>query len=140
VQYGLPLRVGLLSTARRSEVLTLTKHALSPKGFSYPNVSPKVGWIEVQRKKKRAGMVKERIPLVASLVDELRAQLKSPFQVHVFGDPPPDPGAWSSLLTRELRHIGEQYDVDTAGLCMHGTRHTAATTLEAAPGVGTRTT
>jgi integrase len=138
--YELPLRVGLCSTIRRTEALTLTRHSLSPKGFAYDGITPKVGWIEVQRLKKKVGMVKDRIPVAVDLIERLRKQLKSPFQRCIFGDPAPTPGAWSSMLTKELRHIGEQYGVDTKGLCMHGTRHSAASTLDTVPGVGARTT
>lgn len=137
--FGLPLKVGFLCGCRRSEALALTKHDLSPKGFTFPGSTPKLGWIALQRKKQRAGRVKVRIPIALSILEQLRGLLKSPFQEHVFGDPPPAPDAWSSLLTRHIRRLGVAYALDTRGLCMHGTRHTATTTMQDLPGVSAQT-
>jgi integrase len=137
--FGLPLTIGFLCGCRRAEALALTRHDLSPKGYHFPGSSPRLGWIALQRKKQRVGMVKVRIPIALRLVEQLRALLMSPFQEHVFGDPPPSPDVWSSLLTRQLRRLGLDYGVDTRGLCMHGTRHTATTTMQDLPGVSTQT-
>ena len=49
------------------------------------------------------------------------------------------PDAWSSKLTRYLRRRGRTYHVDTRGLSMHGTRHTATTTMQDLPGVSAQT-
>jgi len=137
--FRLPLKIGMLCGCRRAEALQLTKHDLSPKGFTFPSSKPALGWIALQRKKKRVGLVKARIPIALSLVRELHKQLKSPFQLCVFGDPPPDADGWSSQLTRQVRALGDEYGIDTTGLCMHGTRHTATTTMQDAPGVSTGT-
>ena len=137
-RFKLPLKVGRLCGCRRTEALTLTKHDLSPKGFAFPGTSPKCGWIKLQRLKKGGGQGKERIPIALTIVNELRALLASPFQLHVFGDPPPEPNCWSSQLTRKLRKLGEEYEVDVRGLSMHGTRHTATTLMQDAPGVSAK--
>lgn len=137
--FGLPLKIGFLCGCRRSEALALTRHDLSPKGFYFPGSTPRLGWIALQRKKKRVGLVKVRVPLALTLLAQLRALLKSPFQEHVFGDPPPQADAWSSLLTRHLRRLGVEYGIDTRGLCMHGMRHTATTTMQDLPGVSAQT-
>jgi integrase len=138
-RFGLPLTIGLLCGCRRAEALALTKHDLSPKGFVFPGSRPKLGWIAIQRKKQRGARVKVRIPLALALVEALRALLTSPFQEHVFGDPPPAPDTWSSQLTRQIRALGAAYAVDTRGLSMHGTRHTATTTMQDLPGVSAQT-
>jgi integrase len=137
--FGLPLKIGFLCGCRRAEALALTRHDLSPKGFVFPGSSPKLGWIALQRKKKRGALVKVRIPIALAIVEELRALIVSPFQQYVFGDPAPSPDAWSSQLTRRIRALGATYHLDTRGLCMHGTRHTATTTMQDLPGVSAQT-
>lgn len=141
--YRLPLKVGRLCGCRRTEALTLTKHDLSPVGFSTlgPSGEP-IGWIAIRRLKKRKKggarvWGKERVPIALTIVEELRALLRTPFQLQVF-DPMPDPDAWSSLLTRKLRALGRAHGVDVAGLCMHGTRHTATTEMQDTPGVSSK--
>ena len=134
--YRLPLKVGRLCGCRRTEALMLTKHDLSPKGFRFPGT--RTGWIALQRKKKGGGKTKQRIPIALPIINELRAQLKTPFQLHVFGDPPPNPARWTVELGRELRRLGEEHEVDVRGLCMHATRHTATTLMQDEPGVSAK--
>lgn len=131
-RYRLPLKVGFLCGCRRTEVLSLTKHDLGPTNV-------KISWIFITRLKKRAA-VRVRVPIAGLVVRELAGQLKTPFQLHVFGDPSPEPNSWSSLLTRKIRALGKTHHIDTAGLCMHGTRHTATTLLQDTAGVSSETT
>lgn len=138
-RFKLPLKIGRLCGCRRAEALALTKHDLSPKGFYFRGTAPRLGWVALQRKKKGGGRVKERIPIALTIVNQLRALLQSPFQLHVFGDPPPNPDAWSSQLRRQLDALGAEHQIDVRGLCMHGTRHTATTLMQDAPGVSSKT-
>ena len=100
-------RVTLEALLRLSEVLLLRREDL--------------GAASIQRRLK-GGRV-STIPVTPALVADLRAWLKTPEQVHVFGDPPPDPNAVSSQLTRDARAHGLR------GISHHTMRHTGVTDM-----------
>lgn len=128
--FRLPLMIIRYTGCRRNEALNRTKSDLSEADFALPGFSPKMGWIAIPRQKKTSAQPEDRLPIPRTFVKELRRQLKHPFQQHLFGDPPPNGDTWSSLLTRALRKIGDEYQVDTRGLCAHGIRHGVITGVQ----------
>jgi hypothetical protein len=128
--FRLPLKIMRLTGCRRTEALTRTKHDLSEIGYAIPGFSPKMGWIAIPRQKKQTAQPEDRLPIPVAFVKELRAQLKHPFQQHLFGDPPPDGDTWSSQLTRAMKTLGVQHQVDTSGLCAHAIRHGVITGVQ----------
>jgi len=139
--YRLPLTVGEHCIARRTEILTLLTKQLSPKGVVVTTVGKvKMGTIAFARQKQDGAVTADPQLVPLWVVNALWGQVRTAFQRHVFGDPPPEPDAWSSLLTRQLRALGEKHEIDTRGLSMHGTRHATATVVQATPGGGAETT
>jgi hypothetical protein len=129
-KFRLPLMIMRYTGCRRTEALTRTKHDLSEVGYAIPGFTPKMGWIAIPRQKKQTAQPADRLPIPVGFVKELRAQVKHPFQQHLMGDPPPNADAWSSELTRELRKLGAQHQLDTRGLCAHAIRHGVITGVQ----------
>jgi len=100
-------RVTLEALLRLSEVLTLQRTDLGPAS--------------IQRRLK-GGRVR-RIPVSPALVADLRAWLRTPDQVYVFGDPPPPSKSISALMTVDFRANGLH------GISHHTMRHTGVTDM-----------
>lgn len=100
-------RVTLEALLRLSEVLTLRREDLGPAS--------------IQRRLKGGRVT--TIPVSQALIADLRGWLRTPAQVHVFGDPPPNPNAVASLMTRDFRANGLR------GISHHTMRHTGVTDM-----------
>ena len=100
-------RVTLEALLRLSEVLTLRRDDLGPRS--------------IQRRLKGGRVT--TIPVSQALIADLRTWLRTPDQVHVFGDPPPSRSNISSLMTRDFRANGLR------GISHHTMRHTGVTDM-----------
>jgi integrase len=100
-------RVTLEALLRLNEVLQLTRADLGPDSL---------------QRRLKGGRV-AAIPVSRALILELQTWLRTPTQVHVFGDPPPESNAVSSQLTRDFRANGLR------GISHHTMRHTGVTDM-----------
>jgi integrase len=143
--YRLPALIARKAGPRRTEILTLTKHDLSEKGWSYPGVTPKLGHILVRRQKKRdPATPRDTLPIEYAIVQACWKLFKGrpAGHQHVFGnaaDVPPDPDGWSSQFSRRVSALGEQHGIDARGVCLHSGRHTATGKMQEHEGVNAHT-
>jgi integrase len=100
-------RVTLEALLRLNEVLQLRRDDLGAESL---------------QRRLKGGRV-ATVPVSRALIAELRTWLRTPQQVYVFGDPPPDANAVSSQLTRAFRAAGLR------GLHHHVMRHTGVTDM-----------
>jgi len=106
-RYALMCRVTLECLPRLAEVLGLTRADVGPD------------WIARRLK----GGTRLRVGITPVLAADLRAELKTLTQVHIFGDPPPRSEATSSYFTRLFRGLG------MLGVSHHVMRHTGVTLM-----------
>ena len=106
-RYALMCRVTLECLPRLAEVLALTRADLGPD------------WL-LRRLK---GGARLRVGITPALAADLRRELRTLEQVHVFGDPPPRQEATSSYFTRLFRGLGLE------GVSHHCMRHTGVTLM-----------
>lgn len=100
-------RVTLEALLRLSEVLGLRREDLGPASL---------------QRRLKGGKV-QTIPVTSGLIADLRLWLKTPHQVHVFGDPPPDSHATSAAMTEAFRAVGLPH------IHHHIMRHTGVTDM-----------
>jgi len=100
-------RVTLEALLRLNEVLSLKRDDLGAESL---------------QRRLKGGRV-ATVPVSRALIAELRTWLRTPQQIHVFGDPPPDSNAVSSQLTRDFRANGLR------GISHHVMRHTGVTDM-----------
>jgi integrase len=106
-RYALMCRVTLECLPRLAEVLGLTRADVGPD------------WIARRLK----GGARLRVGVTPALAADLRAELRTLEQVHIFGDPPPRSEATSSYFTRLFRGLG------MPGVSHHAMRHTGVTLM-----------
>jgi integrase len=106
-ELALICRVTLEALLRLSEVLGLTRDDLKPEGL---------------QRRLKGGTVKT-ISVTPTLLADLRACLRTPTQIHVFGDPPPGQAVISVRFTRAFRAFGLH------GVSHHTMRHTGVTDM-----------